>query len=67
MKKVLITEQDLRDAFGVMSAHSPLADRVVDRLFWGNRGFEEIENRLGAIEKKLKIKSKKTNNTSKEK
>lgn len=53
MKKVIVTEDDVRSAFGVQSAHSPLADRVVDRLF-GNKSMQEFENRLDRIENQLK-------------
>lgn len=59
---VTVTEQDVREALGSPSGYSPLADRLIYNLF--GHQFEKtisLENRMSAMEKKIKALSKRKN------
>ena len=55
MKTVTITEDDVRAALGPISGYSPLANDLIRQLFGFQREPSKLEQRVAALEKRMKI------------
>lgn len=59
MRKILVTEDDVRDALGPVTAYSPLANALIRTLFGRtNKSAAEFDARLTTLEKQIKKLSK---------
>jgi hypothetical protein len=57
MKKIEVTEQDIRQALG-RSGSSPLADALIEKLFHKNEvTIEELAEKIDRLEGKIRILS----------
>lgn len=59
MRKIIVTEFDIRSALGHSGA-SPLADALINRLFYHHSidSAQELETRVTTLEKQVKTLSK---------
>jgi hypothetical protein len=63
MKTITITEQDVREALGPVTAYSPLGNALIFRLFINAKSIStnSFEKRIDALEKEIRklLKGKK--------
>ncbi len=55
MKKIMVTEEDVRAALGPRTAYSPLGNRLIRRLFSKTEEKETIDNRLDMLERQVRL------------